>query len=157
MLGFLKTCICPAAGLLIMTSCLSSTKTDGGQEPVSFIPVIGPDVRSADSAAFPEDMDFGVWGTSGDGELFMDRERVSFDGTGWTTGTAYLWPEDRQLRFFGYAPYGHDMYLEDDGSHVVQPVRHPEIHLGGGKAEPYVDFPAVLVQHRSHVRYVQFS
>ena len=152
MRGFLKTCICPAAGLLIMTSCLSSTKTDGGQEPVSFIPVIGMDVRSADSAAFPEDMDFGVWGTSGDGELFMDRERVSFDGTGWTTGTAYLWPEDRQLRFFGYAPYGHNMYLEDDGSLTIEGY-----DTDGDSGELYISDVTPMLDKDCGKVYIRFS
>ena len=59
--------LCAAA--LLAASCLSSTKSEGGQEVIGFAPVLGTEVRSGDVSPFPEDMDFGVWAVTEDGDV----------------------------------------------------------------------------------------
>ena len=101
--------------MLMMTSCLSSVRTEDRQAVIGFHPVLGLEVRSGNETGFPEELDFGVWALDESGGRYMDDERIFFNGDGWSAGTPYLWP-DGQLRFIGFAPYYHDMTLEDDGS-----------------------------------------
>lgn len=118
-----------AAGMLIITSCLSSVRTEDRQVIIGFHPVIGLEVRSGNETEFPENLDFGVWAIDESGNRFMEQEQISFNGNSWSSETPYIWPESR-LRFIGFAPYYHDITLEEDGSLVLD--RHdPAEHRDG--------------------------
>lgn len=101
------------AAMLMSVSCLSSVKSDDSRASIGFVPVLGTEVRSGDVSPFPEDMDFGVWAVTEDGDIYMDCSRVKYDGTGWYPEQPVAWP-DGTLRFIAAAPYREDMVLEDD-------------------------------------------
>ena len=103
--------LCAAA--LLAVSCLSSTRHEVGKDVIDFAPVLGTEVRSGDVSPFPEDMDFGVWAVTDDGDIYMDCSRVTYDGTGWYPELPVTWP-DGTLRFIAVAPYRQDMVLEND-------------------------------------------
>ena len=60
------------AAMLMSVSCLSSVKSDDSRTSIGFVPVLGTEVRSGDVSPFPEDMDFGVWAVTEDGDIYMD-------------------------------------------------------------------------------------
>ena len=110
----------PLAGTAMMTSCLSSVKPDGGHGFITFEPVVGAEVRAATLSAFPENMSLGVWAVTEDGQTYIDREEVSFDGEKWSTASPREWPEGTALRFYGFAPYEHQMKMETGGRMVIE-------------------------------------
>ena len=112
--NFFRTILPLAAGLLMMTSCLSSVESDDGQGIVRFRPVLGAEVRSEneDIAPFPEDVDLGVWALTDGEEVYMNGGRVAFDGSEWTAAVPVLWP-DKPLRFMAFAPFASGAVLKD--------------------------------------------
>ena len=110
----------PLAGTAMLTSCLSSVKPDGGHGVITFEPVVGAEVRAVTLSAFPENMSLGVWAVTEDGQTYIDREEVSFNGESWTTASSREWPEGTALRFYGFAPYEHQMKMETGGRMVIE-------------------------------------
>lgn len=108
-----------AAAVQLMASCLSSTKVGDGLVPIEFSPVMAGEVRSGDGEAFPEDMDFGVWAVCGNGEVLIDCEQVCCDDGSWFTDSRHCWPEDRELRFVGFAPFGLEASFDGEGISVA--------------------------------------
>ena len=74
---------------VLMSSCIA-LNTDKTTVNIAFRPVIGYDTRAEESIPFPEDRSFRVWAQEGSGSVYMQDERVSYNG-GWTT--SYIWPE----------------------------------------------------------------
>lgn len=95
-----------AAAVPLMASCLSSTKVGDGQVPIEFRPVMAGEVRSGGGSAFPEDLDFGIWAVGENGEVLIDCAQVCCDDDRWLTSDRCCWPEDNELRFVGFAPFG---------------------------------------------------
>ena len=106
MQNFFRTILPLAAGVLMMTSCLSSVRPDDRQGIVRFRPVLGTEVRSGNigEASFPEDIAIGVWALTDGQEVYMNGEKAEFDGEDWTTASPFLWPE-KELRFIAFAPF----------------------------------------------------
>lgn len=106
MQNFFRTVLPLAAGVLMMTSCLSSVRPDDRQGVVRFRPVLGTEVRSGNigEASFPEDIAIGVWALTDGQEVYMNGEKAEFDGENWTTASPFLWPE-KELRFIAFAPF----------------------------------------------------
>ena len=77
------------AGAVLMSSCIA-LNTDKTTLNIAFRPVIGYDTRAEESIPFPEDRSFRVWAQEGSGSVYMQDERVSYNG-GWTT--SYIWPQ----------------------------------------------------------------
>ena len=109
-----------AAAASAAASCLSSVKPDGGQEEIVFHPVAEAEVRAGNADVFSNDISFGVWALTSDGRIHIDREKVSRDGETWTAETPYYWPEEGDLEFYAFAPYGDGVELGGDGSLILE-------------------------------------
>ena len=107
------------AAASVLVSCLSSVKPDGRREAITFEPVVGAEVRSGETSEFPEDVSFGIWAVTSEGQTFIDREEVTFDGETWSTASPYYWPEGATLHFYGFAPYEYGMQMNAGGSLVL--------------------------------------
>ena len=103
------------AAASVLVSCLSSVKPDGRREAITFEPVVGTEVRSGETSEFPEDVSLGIWTVTSEGQTFIDREEVTFDGETWSTASPYYWPEDATLHFFCFAPYEYGMQMNAGG------------------------------------------
>lgn len=130
MKDFLRNALTLAAAASAAVSCLSSVKSDGGQEEITFHPVIGAEVRSEDITTFSEEESFSVWAMTPEGERFMDGKEVTFDGEKWSAAEPCYWPEATSLRFVACSPSGCGMTLEDDGRLVVEDFE-PDRYLEG--------------------------
>lgn len=96
-------------------SCLSSSIEGDRQATVIFRPVLENNVRSSgDTGTFPENASFGVWGITENGEIYMEREKVTAADNSWNTSRPYLWPENSGLHFMAFAPYETDFSLENN-------------------------------------------
>ena len=103
-----------------LVSCLSSVKPDGRREAITFEPVVGAEVRSENTSQFPEDVSLGIWAVTSEGQTFIEREQVTFDGEVWSTASPYYWPEGATLHFYGFAPYEYGMQMNAGGSLVLE-------------------------------------
>ena len=100
----IKTLI-PSLLTLTMVSCIS--KTNLVQEAIVFNPVIGHEVRSAESSVpFPEDKTFGVWALDDKkSSEFISNAEIAFNGGLWSSAALPLWPTSSSLTFYAYSPY----------------------------------------------------
>ena len=108
------------AAASVLVSCLSSVKPEGRREAITFEPVVGAEVRSENTSEFPEDVSLGIWAVISDGQTFIEREQVIFDGETWSTASPYYWPEGATLHFYGFAPYEYGMQMNAGGSLVLE-------------------------------------
>ena len=129
--------LCLGAAASVLVSCLSSVKPDGRREAITFEPVVGAEVRSENTSQFPEDVSLGIWAVMSEGQTFIEREPVTFDGEAWSTASPYYWPEGATLHFYGFAPYEYGMQMNAGGSLVLDAAA-PALEAGGADIGPPV-------------------